>query len=116
MPQAAAIAINSQTWLKNYHKRHYDIFRSTCIQDTSYPDDDARLNLFASISDFTQSKIVLVQNKKYDAFHYERHHLPFFEALKNAGGSVVEVLFEYEKGHSAGEPPTLMPELLDVVR
>ncbi|MDR2208207.1 MAG: hypothetical protein LBE22_04455 [Azoarcus sp.] len=117
LPEAAVIAINSQTWLKKYHEKHYRIFRETCIQNAEYPDDHVRLSLFASISDFTQSRIVLAQNKEFDAFHYEHHHLPFLGALKDEGAKrVTEVLFENEKGHSAGEPQALLPELLRLVR
>lgn len=125
LPQATAVAINPQTEITRYNSRHVDIYLDQFFGGMSredalerYPD---KLSLMHEADFISSRRVVYAQNLR-DGHHVRNHFKPFCRLSGIATGQEVQegnfrtVLFDSSGGHAKGEPPELLPVLLENAR
>ena len=124
MPDSAAISINPQTRIAEYHSKAVELYTEKCfgIRDRTkaeqkYP---RRLSLIENADILRNRRIILIQNK-IDKHHYEGHYKPFCAALgvgnDHSPGStpIHRILFSHEGGHRKAESSEVFEEAMAMV-
>lgn len=121
MPEAQAITINPQTLLTNFEGTSLQSYLNSFFEKMSKTDFSIQHSFRNSVVTrsalLRDSRIIYVQNT-LDRHHMEKH---FSQLFSQDNGDWVTpyfknyelVFFEDDRGHSIGEPPDLVPCLLD---
>ncbi|SDE60316.1 hypothetical protein [Ruegeria marina] len=121
IPEAQAVTINPQILLTSFEgnalKRYLDVFFDGMTKKEFAVKHSYRNSVIARSNIMSESRIVYVQNT-CDPHHMDEHFSKIFEKkngkwespyLKNS----TLIFFEDDRGHAVGEPPELVPEILE---
>lgn len=115
-----SVAINPQTEILNYSRRHVDAFLDRAYgkpREELEEADLGRLSVVRSAARLRPARGILVQNK-LDLHHFEKHHRPLCRrlGLKQEGSSTAgffqSMTYSSETGHGP-EPREMLPMILD---
>lgn len=122
LPGSTVIAINPQTEITRYNSRHVDIYLEKFFDNMSREDAVAhyadKLSLIPDAEFIATRNVVYAQNLR-DSHHVKNHFQPFCRQAGIATDEEVQegnfrtVLFDHAGGHAKGEPPELLPLLLE---
>jgi hypothetical protein len=122
LPDSTVVAINPQTEITRYNSRHVDIyldqFFDKMTREEALANYAAKLSLIEDAEFIATRNVVYAQNLR-DGHHVKNHFQPFCRRAGIATDEEVQegnfrtVLFDHAGGHAKGEPPELLPLLLE---